>query len=61
MCTTIEDKVIKYIKDYIRLNYSVDDPFWKIEDYIYSFLQDEEITETQYDNLITWAKEWYNS
>jgi hypothetical protein len=52
---------MKYIKDYIKLYYSGDDPFWKIEDYIYSFLQDGEITEKEYESLIAWAEKWYEA
>lgn len=48
---------MKYIKDFIRTNMQ-DYPQWKIEEYIYSFLQDGEISEKQYDNLIAWAEEF---
>jgi hypothetical protein len=52
---------LKYIREYIKLNYSGDDPFWKIDDYIYSFLKDGEITKTEYVSLIDWAEEWYKA
>ncbi len=47
---------MKYIKDYIKANMQ-DYPFWKIEEYICSFLQDGEITEVQYEKLIALAEE----
>ena len=51
---------MKYIKDFIKANMQ-DYPFWKVEEYIYSFLQDGEITEKQYDLLYTWAEEWHKA
>lgn len=50
---------MKEIKEYIKL-YMSNDPLWKINEYIYSFLQDGEITESQCESLIAWAKDFHN-
>jgi hypothetical protein len=49
---------MREIKSYIK-TYFANESFERIDDYIYSFLQDRQITKFEYENLRAWAEKWH--